>query len=379
MSNGTKENVCEVRVLYTYLGFCLDMLPSSTKYVDEIILIISDVVILIPFVVVGLIGNTLAFVVLNREKRKSNSSMYMKMLAITDNAVLISRFIYASCRSLYKYVGVQSWYWGYELYQVTKGVNFGLFPLFRLCSLYIVMIMTVERFIVVCKPMKAKSLCTSKANKMAISVMVCIAIILNVPHFFRYQLFWKCCVGRWRPVSLANEVYENNHKFKPFYQYYEDAEYFMMVTIIPFSVTGICNYYILSAVRQASERRATMSGGHDTSQDKSITRRILFVSTATVILELPYFVLKGSEFVLDHIVYDDINMIDYLFRPAETLLAINSSINIFVYLIASKMFRNTLKNLFRFSPKSDTPGSHSHSLSNINSTCTQGIISSVGK
>ena len=132
-------------------------------------------------IVMGTICNLLIFMVMRRKKMRHQSTyFYMAVLAVDDQLVLIM-----GCLN----------YWLYLLNILNSMKNFVLCKLISfMCysslhfSVWIVVIMTVERFIAVALPLQANRLCTVKRAKMVTLLLVFIVICVNSHFIFTHAV-----------------------------------------------------------------------------------------------------------------------------------------------------------------------------------------------
>ena len=53
-------------------------------------------------------------------------------------------------------------------------------------SVYLTVLVTVERFVVVCHPLKARSLCTTTRTRLGVLLVMFFSILYNMSRFFEY-------------------------------------------------------------------------------------------------------------------------------------------------------------------------------------------------
>ena len=53
-------------------------------------------------------------------------------------------------------------------------------------SVYLTVLVTIERFIVVCHPLKARSLCTTKRTRLGVLLVMSFSVLYNMSRFFEY-------------------------------------------------------------------------------------------------------------------------------------------------------------------------------------------------
>ena len=123
-------------------------------------------IIEIIMVVCGLLGNGLALIVINRRSlRDTSSSVFITYLAIFDIAVLT---VYIT--SLATSVWIQSYFLHCFLAYITDLVTF--------CSVWVMVIMTLERCVAVRSPFLAKRFCTTERARCSVYILILFAFVL---------------------------------------------------------------------------------------------------------------------------------------------------------------------------------------------------------
>ena len=68
-----------------------------------------------------------------------------------------------------------------NIYPYAAGFVYPVAMIAQTCSAYLTMAVTIERYIAVCWPLKARFLCTIGRAKMAVGAVVSFAVIYNIP------------------------------------------------------------------------------------------------------------------------------------------------------------------------------------------------------
>ena len=123
-------------------------------------------------VIFGVLGNGLSLIVINRRSLRSTSSgVFITYLAIFDTLVLIVHQIgLITSRSI-------------NFYILHCFITF-FTDLVTFCSVWIMVIMTIERFIAVHSPLLAKRFCTLKRARNSIYLLIFIAFTLLSTYSF---------------------------------------------------------------------------------------------------------------------------------------------------------------------------------------------------
>ena len=137
------------------------------------------------------------------------------------------------------------------------------FQLFSLNGTMTIMFMTIDRFIAVCFPFKAKLVCTPKKAKITVTIIFITTIIYSVPQF----LFAKA-VGKNTCVALAVKS-----KFSTIVSWAGVA----LNSIIPFSVILALNSFIIYTFKQRSKYFERNSADRAPSTKESDENKVKFI------------------------------------------------------------------------------------------------------
>lgn len=129
----------------------------------------------------GLVGNALAVMVLTRRTMHTSTNCFLTALSIWDSVVLLvslllismGEIVPAFSRDALPYVVVY-------LYPV------GLVA--QTTTLWLTVSFTVERYIAVCHPLQAASMCTIPRARIVIIVISIVSVLYNIPRWFEYEL-----------------------------------------------------------------------------------------------------------------------------------------------------------------------------------------------
>jgi hypothetical protein len=152
---------------------CFDWYPWSTFFHSELsffdtVRFIIGVHFALFMIVVGLISNTLAYYVLSKELKPSSTLFLLKFLSVIDSSVLVAILIWQPGNNIYRFTGhleilaihffipCESYLW--SSVWICKNI-----------SIYGIVVVIAERYVAVCKPHRAKSLCTvGRAKKVVL-------------------------------------------------------------------------------------------------------------------------------------------------------------------------------------------------------------------
>jgi hypothetical protein len=313
----------------------INFIKLTESIVDPVNFVIYTFPILI---IVGTICNILTFLVMRRKKlRNQSTGFYMAVLAIADQLALL-----VGCLShwLYSYKNISILHISTFSCKIFSVVLYTTMDF----SVWMVVIMTIERFIAVTFPLRSMYFCTVKKAKVATLILTCILFSMN-SHF----LFSHSYVTRRNNESGCQSKSEAYDYFiQNLWPWIDASKYSFipLLTIIFFNVLIIYNLIKASTIiknmssnhkLQTNKQNSTPSGHNTQSNSSSNNRRLtimlLVVSMTFCILSTPLVLLQilekaniGSRYVA---FYSICLLLQYF----------NHSINFFLYVISGKLFR----------------------------------------
>ena len=291
--------------------------------------IIIRIYILSGIIFVGLVGNTLAFIVMWKDRAGREGNWMLRAIAVNDNIYLVAMWFRWCALEVYlqtaAFSNLRHWYpQGFQFIYYMAEVTL-------VTSHYTLVVATIERYIAICIPHKSLSL--KKHTRRAVFVIPVVALLVKIPHIFRYKIIdIEVCGESYAGITLHWYLLEPFH-------WYHTLLYGIFHTVLPILILAFCNVNLLRAVRKS---QSLQSSGHVTT-DARITAMVITVVLAFLLCNLPigiWWIVHTSMYkrgTLHHwlvwlIVYD--------------LQVLNSSVNCFIYCFVGKRFRRGLVALF---------------------------------
>ncbi|CAH1772990.1 unnamed protein product [Owenia fusiformis] len=316
---------------------------------------------------IGAVSNILAYIVLSRQKQ--NTSVFtMRCLAVNDCIYLIWNgisevlyWIYGHTYWMDKSVGAMSHNISFA-YPYVSTIGYML----QMTSVWLVVLVTVDRFVAVCFPLRAVSLCTIfRARVLCLSVFI-MSIVYHIPMFFEWKMAWarNMCSRKFEYVLSFTDTGENFY-YQLIYGFILNL---MFKNVVPILIVFILNIMLIRDLYRAKRARVEIQIGANTHsrQERDITMTLLSVSTILIICLIPRLALKGMRLVLwipktneEKIAqfwsleaYDNYYWSsNYLFIASVFSMRANSAVNFFIYCIVRKGFLKELRVIFTCNKK----------------------------
>ena len=305
--------------------------------------------VLVP---IGLVGNTLSFLVMIKpNNRKVSTCIYMAAISVNDNLMLLL----ASHAWLVTATDIHHWH----VLECKMNVYFAYFSLQT--ATYQVLVMTIDKYVAIKWPHRAATYSIPRRAKIIILVISILVLIYNLPHFSITTLVQGKCYG-YSVKSILTKIYS--------------WLTIVINAIIPFVLLIHMNYVIVKTVRKSRKmfRSNIETEGTDTRQktmknaENQLTTMLLLVTTLFLILVLTTYI----RFIYAAFVTSDTpskfatSML--IFEISYKFLVTNSGINFFLYCVSGQKFRNDLKEIVFGKRRSNS--SSTNSCSNTNTLRT---------
>ncbi|KPI95295.1 FMRFamide receptor [Papilio xuthus] len=285
----------------------------------------------------GLLGNALAVLVLSRPQMRSSVNCLLVGLAACDTALILTSVLLFGVTAIYPYTGALRYYY----YHVCPLITPYVYPLANVAqtmSVYLTLIVTVERWVAVCHPFRAKALCTSSRARWYVFGTAAFAFVYNTPKFFEAEVI---TVGDSATGEIIYCVQADlDFRTDRYVIVYIHWMYLVVMYIVPFSALAALNACIVRQVRRAQAERARLS---------RVQRRELGLATMLLVVVLVFFlcnilplVTNASEVFRG----DEFDNLDPLVKTSNLLVTINSSVNFVIYVIFGEKFKRVFLKLF---------------------------------
>ena len=176
---------------------------------------------------IGLVGNTLSFLIMNKpNNRKMSTCIYMAAISVNDNFMMFLAFY----TWLIEGLKILEW----------DEIECKIFAFLVLLTLqnttYQVLAMTIDKYIAIKWPHKAAVYSTPRRAKITVIVIYALAFVYNSPHLVFSSIIGSQCLG-YVKGGFVTKVYS--------------WLTFALNAIIPFSFLIHMNYVIISRVSQS--------------------------------------------------------------------------------------------------------------------------------
>ena len=300
----------------------------------ELYLFIIYAVFVGTFGVVGVIGNSFAFVVFWKECIKSSALFLFQCLSLIDSALLLTRFPLYSMHLFVVYTGWLQGYWAIRPY-----LRVYLWPLAQTAqtaTIWVTVLVAVTRYIAIYLPLRASRWCTVSKAKKQLAFVLLFAVLFNIPNFIAYRV---------EHVKYDNGktyvTYSGLLSYKLYYKVYGNILYFIFNLVLPVFILIWLNIRMIQALKAFRRTRIEMQSVRQ-QQDNNITFVLIIVVTVFIVCQVPALI----NWVMWNVAPDETRQcggFQFYLRPIANMLVIfNSAINFVIYVLFNKRFRHVL-------------------------------------
>ena len=321
--------------------------------------LITEAVIMSLLCLFGFVGNTLSVMCLWQDRSRSATPLLLISLEAADTLFLVAVLILRVLTSIHTYTG-----WFTALMSVFPYVGKYVFPVALQAetgTIYLTMLVTFNRYVSVCRPYEASSLCSVQHARRHIVGVVIFSILYNIPRFLEFEVGVHEEPSKNRTILVSRLSDIGKHKI---YQIlYGNALYFLVMFLVPLATLIILNYKLIKALKDTKRKREQLlnhnhpskqlqpattrnsgsgpSGGSAKNED-DITFMLIVVVVVFVICQTPALVTQVLLSLLSINYRRCPSFFFYYERLSDLMVVANSALNFLIYCFCSKRFRQTL-------------------------------------
>ena len=292
--------------------------------------------------VFGIFGNLLALVVLSRQKPRVTTTVVLMVLVVVDNLVLVAGILLRSLRYMAVYTSSMDAY--LTAYPQLFLILYPWVYIFRLLDMWLTVLLTVDRYIVVCRPLHANTICTTRRAIRDIIIVTLCAVIFSIPRFFEHKRDSTHAHGFTFSDLLTRRTYTVVYRILGF---------FLLQYVVPLALMIALNVVLLISLWKANAERAVYqmpSANSRSSNSSKATRSVTMIVVIVVLI----CVMTNSLALVAHLLWSleqcwpkTMGSLGsyrrYMAIYSNMAISINSASNLPTYYCCSKRFRQLVK------------------------------------
>lgn len=291
--------------------------------------------------VLGIIGNIIALIILSRPQMKSSINCCLQHLAVYDTFFLIMKILNKVIPYTSHHIEAIN-----DFYKIIYPYSDWFIPLIvtaRTGAVWVTVGVSIERFIAVCYPLKARSFCTYKRSLYFNIFISALVIVYNLPHYFQYTM--KATPnGNNTDYAIVLTSLGQNELFYAVYEIWLDM---VLLNIVPFSALVFLNFSIYQEMKRALKERQKMTQqlgqqmAQQLEQDIHLARMLFCVVAIFFVCYFPSFCFSITESTKEGERFQ--GKLPSILNLTE---GINSAVNCIVYYALASNFRKAFLQLF---------------------------------
>ena len=287
--------------------------------------------------ILGTVGNLTAFAVFWKDNIKTSTSFLFQGLSFIDTIMLVCVFPIYVIKPFVDYTQMMTGYRYVEPFVLVYGLPLAFMA--QTATIWVTVLVGVNRYVSVCKPYQAPRLCTVAQAKKQLAIVLLFAILYNVPKFFESKLAWG--VDERTNTTFVRPSHTDLGMNRLFLIIYGNIFYLVFLLILPLLILTVLNIRLIDALKALKRKRAEMQSRQQ-QQDNNVTFVLIIVVLVFTICQAPALVNQILWNVLD----DDARICGgfqfFYSRISNTLVIVNSSVNFLIYFLFNTRFRQVL-------------------------------------
>ena len=288
-------------------------------------------------IVVGIIGNCLTFVVFWKGNFKSSTSFLFLSLSLIDSVFLIAVFTMYSVVAFVVYTGWLQGYLSVRPFLIVYG--YFIFTTKKTATIWVTVLVAVNRYIIVCRPLRAPRWCTTSKVKIQLAVVLVLAVVINIPALVQCRIkYYSLDNGTSYTATVDCGVIS---RWRLFYTVYHAVLNFVLWMGVPLFILTLLTIRLITAMKAHRRMQLAMNSLHN-QPDNNMTFALVMVVIMFIICHGPEVVLRIVWMVVPSEVFYYNEVWYIVLQMSRVLMILNSAVNFIIYTLANKRFREVL-------------------------------------
>ncbi|XP_060073285.1 FMRFamide receptor-like [Ylistrum balloti] len=299
-------------------------------------------VVLLPAVaVLGMVGNVLTMVVLWSKRMQSTTTLFLRGLVLTDVGVIVVLTIAITPLAVGMH-GKTLPVYVHTIYPHLYGPFDFVAMSVQQCNVWILVSVSVERYIAVCHPLKAAYYRTRRKTIITLVLLAVSSAVYNIPRLFGTVALPISCnlpeLEQFTCYGIDLTDLGKNFFYKDVYKVWM---YAIVIYLLPLITMSVINVLIIrELIRMRSRRRDLATYCHQQKED-NVTLVLVLIMTVFILCQTLAFFNQIDA------LFDDKTVQENYIAVISFLYVVNSSVNFLIYVLVGKKFRHVLFALCR--------------------------------
>ena len=289
--------------------------------------------------VLGFVGNGLSIVCLSRDPSKSATPLLLISLEVADTLFLLAVLLLRVTSTVLQHVDyahVYAW-----MPYLAKYV-YPLALVFQMGSIYCTVLVTVNRYVTVCMPHRARW-CSLRMSRIHVIIVCCFCFLFNIPRFLQFDAtrHYDVTTNRTFVVTTPTDLARN----QLFQILYSNLAYCLVMFLVPLGTLCALNFKLVAAFKrtQPLQNHSTKKRSRRASRsDNELTLTLIVIVLVFVVCQTPALVTQLLVVLLPAHLQGCPQPLFFYERISDLLVVTNSAVNFIVYCFCSRRYRRIL-------------------------------------
>lgn len=306
---------------------------------------------------IGYIGNILTVITLSQQ-RKTGTRVLLQSLAVVDTCLLIPaffvKFIPNCCLYTARYGQACFTFW-FSIYPFMACYLWPIGTIAHFSSVWIIVLVTGNRYVVVCRPLQAKALARVCYIHTQLAIVVILGTLYSIPRFFEYEI--HDMIHPSENVTIYITSTSDFFKDKTYQILYRNVSFFLVMNIVPLIVITVFTIFLVREVWRARKLRQVLTKSKimrsspspkrgSQSEDSSLTFTLIMVVVVFFVCQVPAAVTRVFVMISPDTGSNCGEFDAFFSHLSDFLVFLNSSVNFIIYCVCSSTFRRDLRTVF---------------------------------
>ncbi|UJR10109.1 hypothetical protein I4U23_014331 [Adineta vaga] len=301
-------------------------------------------------IIISTVLNSLIAVVLLQKHLRSSTNILLLAIALYDTLTglfpfpaYIFVFTFRQCNDYIPF----NYGWFHR-------INHDVLPfIFHTCSIWVTVVLAIQRYIYVCHSEKAKQWCTVPMALKAIACVNILALIVAIPMFIEGTFHAQTVRSLIDPKKVFNACtvrdYSEDKRYRTLFSIYSLIRA-LLINVGPCTILVIFNAILVERMREAKQNRDKLirrrSYESRAQEQTNVTFMLIIVVTLFLIVEIPMaiYIIVTAILRLFQSSFQS-NFLQFAVQLLNFAVLLSYPINFFIYCRMSRAFRDAFTRL----------------------------------
>ncbi|KAL6742120.1 hypothetical protein Aduo_015309 [Ancylostoma duodenale] len=300
----------------------------------EVLVLLSQIcaAVMIVLCLFGVVGNSLSLYIYTRPAfRKRSINILLSALSASDLAVCVLSIPVFSSNHLQYVLPVSE-----KSIAMMMFYAYPITVMFQSMSVWLLVSITVDRYLAVCHPFEVVSYCTRARALLTVFLIVVFSVAYNFVRFWEFQIIES------HSESLESIVQPLLRDSPLFLLWYQNIATLLSQFVLPLLVLCILNLQVARTILMAAEQRSELVASE--KREHNTAKMMIFVVIVFLVCYTFSFILNVAEIMFSSLFRHPVG---YLLNDINNILIVVNTSSPFVFYVKySTRYRNQLRTMY---------------------------------